>query len=114
MEFKHKKTHQTLASKLSTITVEDTLFAAPQNIEWRECTIIIVDGASPPGALGTKRYKKNLLARKFAGEIAAKWISAWDKVDPKYPVTINNARMCLESGYFVLRTPDGNLVNELS
>lgn len=113
--FKSGKKQIGAASLLNHITVEDAQLAFPHNGKgWRDWTIVTIEGASPPGAAGTKRHKKNTLASKYAGKTVVEWIDAWGKIDPSYPITINNGRMCLEAGYFVLRTPDGVLVNELT
>ncbi len=114
-KFKNKKKQTGATPLLNNIAVEDAQLAAPLNSKgWRDWTIVTIEGASPPGAEGTKRHKKNTLASSYAGKTVAEWIDAWGKIDPSYPITINNGRMCLEAGYFVLRTPDGVLVNELT
>jgi hypothetical protein len=93
------------------IEIPKRIVELPGNVNWRDCNIIIVNGALPPGRAGSGRRRKNELAKKFAGSPARKWINAWKKIDPSYPVSTNNARMCTKSGYVLLQTPDGLIVN---
>jgi hypothetical protein len=86
----------------------------PSGINWRDCIIVIVKDKKAPGGKGTGRRKKNELAKKFAGRPAREWVEAWKKVDQtNYPISTNNPRMCTKSGYMLLKTTDGLIVNYL-
>ena len=90
------------------------IFPLEPNLDWQNCTIEICPGVEAPRGRLTAGRRKNDLARVFDGELVSEWIEGWRKINENQAaIKKNNGRMCLDSGFMILWSPDAEMVNYL-